>query len=108
MCGWIEQWKAYVPGAFGAANVADPPGGTDTSKPPAESAVTVCWTSSLFSTVIDVPGATVSGPPKAKFRMVIVSAAEAAGAFAAPDGSEGIAAVADAATEDRDDVALFE
>jgi hypothetical protein len=52
MFGWIEQWNAYDPAALGAVNVALPPDGTDTSKPPLESAVTVCSTLSLFITVI--------------------------------------------------------
>ena len=109
ICGWTEQWKAYVPGALGAANVADPPGGTDTSKPPAESAVTVCSTPSLFITVIDAPGATVSGPLKAKLWIVIVSAAEAAGVLAPPGAIADIVADAvEVAGEDGDDVALFE
>jgi RNA polymerase sigma-70 factor, ECF subfamily len=55
--------------------VAVPPAGTLTSKPPAESAVTVCRTLSAFLTVIVAPGATVSGPLNAKFEIMIVSAA---------------------------------
>ena len=39
--GWIAQWKEYDPAALGAVKVAVPPAGTVTSKPPAESAVTV-------------------------------------------------------------------
>jgi RNA polymerase sigma-70 factor (ECF subfamily) len=86
--------------------VAVPLAGTVTSKPPVESAVTVCWTLSLFITVIDAPGATVSGPLKAKPWIVIVSAAEG-GALWLPDGIGDIVAdaVADAG---GDDVALFE
>lgn len=93
--GWIEQWNAYDPGVVGAVNVAVPCAGTLTSKPPVESAVTVCSTESLFITVTDAPGATVSGPLKAKPWMVIVSAA-LAGALPDPDGIDDIDAEADA------------
>lgn len=47
----MEQWNEYDPGVVGAVKVAEPPAGTLTSNPPAESAVTVCITESLFITV---------------------------------------------------------
>jgi hypothetical protein len=56
-------------------NVAVPPAGTVTLKPPAESAVTVCSTESWFVTVIEAPGATLDGVPKANWAIVILSAA---------------------------------
>jgi hypothetical protein len=87
--GWTVQWKAYEPGAVGAVNVAVPPAGTLTSKPPAESAVTVCGAESLLVTVIMAPGFTVSGPLKAKPEIVIESAA-AAGALPVPEDIDGI------------------
>ncbi len=94
----------YVPGAVGALNVVLPFAGTVTSKPPLESAVTVCSTESLFSTVTVAPGATVSGPLKAKPEMVTVSAAEATGAPAV-DGMAGIvAAVVGAAAAPLDEL----
>ena len=95
--GWIEQWNAYDPGAVGAVNVAVPSAGTVTSKPPVESAVTVCSTESLFITVTVAPGATVSGPLNAKPWMVIVFAAEAGALPPVPDGMADI----DAGAEDE-------
>ena len=87
--GWMEQWKEYEPAAVGAAKVAVPPAGTLTSKPPLESAVTVCITESLFTTVTCAPGETVNGPLNVKLMMVIVFAA-AAGVLLPPAGIEDI------------------
>ncbi len=86
----MEQWNEYEPGAVGAVKVAVPPAGTLTSKPPVESAVTVCMTESLFTTVTCAPGDTVSGPLNAKLMMVMVFAV-AAGALPPPEGIEDIA-----------------
>jgi hypothetical protein len=55
-------------------NVAVPPAGTVTLKPPAESAVTVCSTESWFVTVIEAPGATLDGAVNAKPAIVILPA----------------------------------
>ncbi len=81
----MAQWNEYEPGAVGAVKVAEPPAGTLTSKPPDESAVTVCITESLFTTITCAPGETVSGPLNAKLAIVIVFAA-AAGALPPLDG----------------------
>src|SRR4051812_2037922 len=51
MLEWYLQWKVYVPGFEGAANVAFPPFSlTSTLKEDPSSAVTVCSAVSMFVT----------------------------------------------------------
>src|SRR5436305_3989078 len=103
----MVQWNEYDPGAVGVVKVAVPPAGTLTSKPPLESAVTVCITESLFTTVTCAPGETVNGPLKAKLMMVIVFAA-AAGALPPPAGIEDIDDMVEDAAEDAEPAAPAE
>lgn len=103
----MVQWNEYDPGAVGAVNVAVPPAGTLTSKPPLESAVTVCITESLFTTVTCAPGETANGPLNAKLMMVIVFAA-AAGALPPPDVIEDIDDMAEDVAEGAEPAPLPE
>src|SRR4051812_3229042 len=67
------QWNGYEPGLVGAENVLVPGEAASSNALPL-SAVTVCATPSLYSTVMVAPGLTELGVVNAKLLIVMVEA----------------------------------